>query len=111
MQVEEVKAMDNDEWLRMQNEIAMADIAQMKPETTEPIVDPDEPWSELPPLTKISPGVGFDLVVTLRKAGLAVRGDSKSAGFFSKKVNLTLKVPTRMRAEAEKIVKEYFETH
>ncbi len=101
--------MDNDEWLRLQDQMNMGGGNRMAPTTPEPVFDPDEPWSELEPLKKVSPAAVFDLVDRLRQAGVPVRGKPRSAGLFSGgKVNVTLAVPERLRAEAARIVEYFF---
>ncbi len=82
---------------------------RMAATTPEPPFDPDEPWSELAPLNKVSPAAVFDLVDVLRQAGIPVRGNPRSAGLFSGgKVNVTLTVPSRFTTEAARIVSNYF---
>lgn len=83
---------------------------QMKPSAPEPPFDPNEPWSELPPLKKVSPGAVFDMIEEMRQAGIPVRSPgARSAGLFSGgKVNVTLSVPDRLRAEAERIQTKTF---
>jgi len=101
--------MDNDEWLRVQDEMNSDGGIRMAPTTPEPAFDPHEPWAELEPLKKVSPAAVFDLVDVLRQAGIAVRGKPRSAGLFSGgKVNVTLRVPERLRAEAARIVNGFF---
>ncbi len=78
--------------------------------TPQPAYDPDEPWSELPQLKKVSPAAAFDLVNVLRKAGVPVLGPkARRAGIFSGgKVDVTLSVPERLRSEAALIVARHF---
>ena len=103
--------MEHDEWLRLQAEMNMHSGQGTASSTPEPAFDPDEPWSELPPLKKVSPIAGLDLVEELRKAGIPVRGDSRSAGLFSRgKVNLKLTVPTRLQAEAVRMISGMFDS-
>jgi hypothetical protein len=82
----------------------------MEATTPEPPFDPDEPWSELPPLKKVSPAAVFELVDEMRKAGIPVRSPgARSAGLFSGgKVNVTLSVPDRLKAEAARILANRF---
>ena len=102
--------MDNDEWLRLQAQMNSEGGSHMAATTPEPAFDPDEPWSELPPLKKISPAAAFDLVDELRQAGIPVRGESHSAGIFSGgKVNVTYRIPTRLYTEAVKIISGRFD--
>ena len=99
----------DDDWIRIQDEAKFR--SNMAPTTPEPSFDPDEPWSELPPLKKISPAAGFELVDVLRQAGIPVRGKPRSAGLLSGgKVNVTLRVPTRLRTEAMRIILQHFDS-
>jgi hypothetical protein len=100
----------NDEWLRIQDQMNMGGGIRMAATTPEPPFDPDEPWSELTPLKKVSPAAVFELVEVLRQAGIPVRSPgARSAGLFSGgKVNVTLSVPDRLRAEAARIVAQHF---
>lgn len=70
----------------------------------------DEPWVELPPLLKVSPGAAFELVDAMHKAGIPLRSPgTKSAGLFSGgKVNVTISVPASFRTEAMRLFKQYF---
>lgn len=104
--------MDNDEWLRLNNEMLAHSGIRMSGTTPNPSFDPDEPWSELPTLKKISPAAGFDLIEALRQADIPVHGSTRSAGIFSGgKVHLTISVPTRLRDEAVKIVSNHFSSN
>ena len=101
--------MDNDEWLRNQEELRSSGVYSRAATTPEPAFDPDETWSELAPLKKVPPVIVFDLVEMLRQAGIPVRGEPRSAGLFSGgKVNVTLRVPERLQTEAARIVENYF---
>lgn len=103
--------MSNDEWQRLRTQMEDSSGGlRMKGTTPEPSFDPSEPWSELPPLKKVSPAVAFELVDELRKAGIPVRSSgARSAGLFSGgNVNVTLSVPERLRAESMRIVELYF---
>jgi hypothetical protein len=102
--------MSNDEWLRIQDQMIMGRGIRMAATTPEPPVDPDEPWSKLNPLKKVSPAAVFELVEVLRQAGIPVRSPgARSAGLFSGgKVNVTLSVPERLSREAARIVAKQF---
>jgi hypothetical protein len=78
--------------------------------TPQPDYDPDEPWSGLPPLRKVSPAAAFDLIEALRAAGIPVLGPkARRAGLFSGgKVDVTLSVPERLRSQATLIVASHF---
>ena len=78
--------------------------------TPQPPYIKDEPWSELPPLKKISPGSISRLIDEMRKEGIPVRGSGlRRAGIFSGgRVNVTLSVPDRLRAEALRIQAQFF---
>jgi hypothetical protein len=73
----------------------------------QPPFDPDEPWIQLPPLTRVPAGAVFDLVQELRAAGVPVTGSPpRRSGLFSRgAVDVTLSVPTRLRDQAETIVR------
>lgn len=81
----------------------------MKRNSKEPSFNPDEPWVELPPLLKVSPGAAFELVDAMHKAGIPLRSPgAKSAGLFSGgKVNVTLSVPENFREEALSLIAQY----
>ncbi|MBN1267047.1 MAG: hypothetical protein JXA25_16265 [Anaerolineales bacterium] len=82
---------------------------RMAATTPEPPFDPDEPWSELPRLKKVSPAAVFDLVEELRQAGIPARSPAvRSSGLFSGKVNVTISVPDRLLSEAAAIVTGFF---
>ena len=85
---------------------------RMAPTTPEPPFDPNESWSELNPLKKVSPAAVWDLVEVLRQDGIPVRSPKvRSAGLFSGgKVNVTLWVPDRLRSEAVRIVGKHFDS-
>jgi hypothetical protein len=101
--------MDDDDWLLIQEETSGKGGIRMAPTTPEPPFDPNERWAELAPLKKIAPAAVWDLVEELRQAGVPVRGKPRSAGLFSGgKVNVTLRVPERLRAEAARIVENFF---
>ena len=102
--------MSNDEWLRLQHQINMGGGRPSAPTTAQPPFDPDEPWSELPPLKKVSPVAVFDLVEELRQAEIPFRSPgTRSAGLFSGgKVNVTLSVPDRLRGAAMSIIQNRF---
>ena len=103
--------MSNDEWQRLRTQMDETKGGQrMAASAPEPSVDPNEKWSELAPLKKVSPGAAFDLVEELRKAGIPVRSPgARSAGVFSGgKVNVTFSVPDRLQAEATRIIARYF---
>ena len=103
--------MEEDEWLRMQAEMNNPGGRRMAATTPEPSFDPNESWSELPLLKKISPAAGFELVDVLRQAGIPVRGKPRSAGLFSGgKVNVTLSVPTRLREDAIGIISKHYDS-
>lgn len=103
--------MSTDEWILLQEQIRRAGggirVGGMRPE---PPFDPNEPWSELPPLKKVSIAAVWELVDALREAGIPVRGPRpRSAGLFSGgKVNVTLRVPERLQAEAKVIIARHF---
>ncbi|MBN2556474.1 MAG: hypothetical protein JXA97_11090 [Anaerolineales bacterium] len=101
--------MSQDEWFRLQTQMNERGGSRMEPSTPEPAFDPEEPWTELPPLIKISPAMVFDLIEVLRQAGIPVRSPgARSAGLFSGgKVNVTLSVPERLKTEAARIVAEH----
>jgi hypothetical protein len=102
--------MSNDEWLRLQDSINMGGGIKMPATTPEPPFDPDEPWSELTPLKKVSPAAVFELVEVLRQAGIPVRspGARRSGLFSGGKVNVTLSVPDRLCSEAARVVSGFF---
>jgi hypothetical protein len=106
----EEPGMTNDEWQRLRADMDMRGGLRMAATTPEPPFDPNEPWSKLPPLKKVSPAAVFELVEALRQAGIPVRSPgARSAGLFSGgKVNVTLSVPDRLRAEAARIVAQHF---
>ncbi len=83
---------------------------RMAPTTPEPPFDPNETWSELSSLKKVSPVAVWDLVEVLRQAGIPVRSPKvRLAGLFSGgKVNVTLWVPNRLSSEAARIVTKHF---
>jgi len=105
--------MSNDEWLRLQDQINMGGGRQSAPTTPQPPFDPDEPWSELAPLKKVSMVGVFELVEVLRQAGVPVRssGPRKSGLFSGGKVDVTISVPDRLRSEAARIVATHFPGH
>jgi len=72
----------------------------------EPPFDPDEPWCELPPLTKVPMSELWDLIEALRQAGVPVRspGVRRSGLFSGGKVNVTLSVPERLRSRAIPVI-------
>ena len=74
----------------------------------QPAYDPNEPWSELPPLQKVSIPTVWDLIEALRTGGVPVLGPKpRRAGLFSKGlINVTLSVPTRLVFEATRIVEK-----
>ena len=75
---------------------------RLPPTTPEPAFDPNEPWSDLPPLRKVPMAVLWDLIEALRQAGVPVRspGVRRSGLFSGGKVNVTLSVPERLRSQA-----------
>lgn len=82
----------------------------LMPGAPQPAFDPNEPWTELPELKKVSPGAAFDVVNELRKAGVPVLGSKpRRAGLLAGgKVNVTLSVPDRLRSQATLIVATHF---
>jgi hypothetical protein len=75
----------------------------------QPPYDPNEPWTGLAPLKKVSPGAVFDLVQQMRTAGVPVLGSKpRRSGLFSSAVDVTLSVPTRLAAKAQAMVRERF---
>jgi len=83
---------------------------RMPATTPQPSSDPNEPWSELPALKRVSPAAVFELVEALRQAGVPVLGPkARRAGLLSGgKVNVTLSVPDSMRSQATLIVASHF---
>jgi hypothetical protein len=97
----------DDDWIRIQEEARIR--GEIESTTPEPPFDPNEPWSDLPPLKKVPPAVVFNLMEVMRQAGIPLKGEPRSAGLFSGgKVNVTLRVPTRLIAEAERIFSSHF---
>lgn len=82
----------------------------MKETSSNPSFETDEPWVELPPLLKASPGAAWKLVDAMHKAGIPLRSPgAKSAGLFSGgKVNVTLSVPESYRDEALSLIAQHF---
>lgn len=71
----------------------------------QPSYDPDEPWVDLAPLLRVSPGAAFDVIQDLRSAGVPVLGRKpRRSGLFSRSVDVTLSVPARLVAEAEAVI-------
>jgi len=102
--------MTDEQWQSNNTDMDMGGGIRMAPTTPEPPFDPNEPWSQLPPLKKVSPAAVFDLVDVLRQAGIPVRSPGpRRAGLFSGgMVNVTLSVPDRLRSEAASIVASFF---
>jgi hypothetical protein len=75
--------------------------------TPQPEYDPNEPWSELPPLKKVSIARAWNLVEALRAGGVPVLGRNKRSGLFSgKTVDVTLSVPARLVLDANRIIQK-----
>jgi len=74
--------------------------------TPQPATDPNEPWVELEPLTKVTIMQMWDLIEALRSSGVAVLGSkAKRSGLFSgKRIDVQLRVPQRMEQDARMIV-------
>ena len=76
--------------------------------TPQPETDPNEPWVELEPLTKVSIVQVWNLIEALRSGGVAVVGSKpKRSGLFSgKMIDVQLRVPQRMEQDARMILTE-----
>jgi hypothetical protein len=105
--------MTDQQWQQPPTDMDTGGGIRMAATTPEPPFDPNEKWSELPSLKKVSPAAVWDLVEVLRQAGIPVRSPGpRSAGLFSGgKVNVTLSVPDRLLAEAARIVATHFPGH
>lgn len=74
--------------------------------TPQPATDPNEPWVELEPLTKVTIGQMWGLIEALRSGGVAVLGSKpkRSSLFSGKLIDVELRVPQRMEQDARMIV-------
>jgi hypothetical protein len=102
--------MTDEQWQQPQTDMDSGGGIRMAATTPEPPFDPNETWSELPPLKKVSPAAVWDLVDVLRQAGIPVRspGIRRSGLFSGGKISVTLSVPDRMRSEAMSIIARHF---
>ncbi len=82
----------------------------MKGTSSDPSFETEETWVDLPPLLKVSPGVAFELVDAMHKAGIPLHSPgAKSTGLFSGgKVNVTISVPESFQEEALSLFRQHF---